>query len=572
MIFYWRRQVFKTVRIYIRIFVLAGVFFLGFPVIAVSSNPAGYSVYVVPAITNEQPPSATNAKMISAFASPGEFESVSFIIKAPDKKLENVKVNIEHLNGEKGTIPVEAIDIRIVKYWYQAGRKIYDVDHKILTPELLVHDDRLIRVDLEREVNYIPSTIQDSTSLLPFDVPAKSFKHLWITVHVPKDFAPGTYTGLIKIAPANAPMRELEIRFEVFPIKLSKPILGYSIYYRGKLPTGKNPKYENPREIGAEWKSEKQMKAELRDMVDHGIGNPVVYQPFIFNADGRYDFSQLKKVIEIRKSVGIVNKPLLYNGMSKAGLRDSKEVKELKRMVKAILDFSKENGVPGVYIYGIDEAEGERLKAEREGFIAIHEVGGRVFVACRKGAIKLVGDLLDLAIHSGVPSISDIRKVHKFGHKIYNYANPQFGVEEPLTYRRNYGFLLWQQGLDGTCSYAYQTSHENIWNDFDDHRYRDHVMAYPTNNGVIPTIQWEGFREGVDDIRYLSTLLNLIEAFKESGNLKIRRKLVDAKNLIEEIRKLDLGKLEPSDFQDIRRKLAIQIINLQKHINENKSL
>ena len=39
------------------------------------------------------------------------------------------------------------------------------------------------------------------------------------------------------------------------------------------------------------------------------------------------------------------------------------------------------------------------------------------------------------------------------------------------------------------------------------HHYRDHVFAYPTSNGVIDTIQWEGWREGVDDTRYVATLI-----------------------------------------------------------------
>ena len=28
------------------------------------------------------------------------------------------------------------------------------------------------------------------------------------------------------------------------------------------------------------------------------------------------------------------------------------------------------------------------------------------------------------------------------------------------------------------------------------------AMAYPTVDGMIDTIAWEGFREGVDDVRY----------------------------------------------------------------------
>jgi hypothetical protein len=36
-------------------------------------------------------------------------------------------------------------------------------------------------------------------------------------------------------------------------------------------------------------------------------------------------------------------------------------------------------------------------------------------------------------------------------------------------------------------------------------------MAYPTVDGVVDTVQWEGYREGVDDTRYLATLLRAID-------------------------------------------------------------
>ncbi|TFH06713.1 MAG: DUF4091 domain-containing protein, partial [Nitrosomonadales bacterium] len=63
----------------------------------------------------------------------------------------------------------------------------------------------------------------------------------------------------------------------------------------------------------------------------------------------------------------------------------------------------------------------------------------------------------------------------------------------------------------GAMNYAYQHEFgQSLWNDFDDAsatHARDHVFAYPTSDGVIDTIQWEGWREGVDDTRYLATLI-----------------------------------------------------------------
>jgi hypothetical protein len=70
-------------------------------------------------------------------------------------------------------------------------------------------------------------------------------------------------------------------------------------------------------------------------------------------------------------------------------------------------------------------------------------------------------------------------------------------------------------------NFAYQYPFGAAWNDFDspkrDKDYRDHMFTYPTSDGVIGTVQWEGFREGVDDTRYLATLLDLDPNRSEAG-------------------------------------------------------
>ncbi|HJN19106.1 MAG TPA: DUF4091 domain-containing protein, partial [Armatimonadota bacterium] len=140
---------------------------------------------------------------------------------------------------------------------------------------------------------------------------------------------------------------------------------------------------------------------------------------------------------------------------------------------------------------------------------------------------------------------------------IFNYGNPQCGVEEPHTYRRNFGLLLWEAGYDGAMDYAYQHSFGHEWNDFDSQSYRDHTMAYPTVNGVIDTIQWEGFREGVDDVRYLTTLIEAIEAAEAAGGRKARL-ADDSRSWIESI--------DPHDDLDaIRGEMIRRIIRLRKH-------
>ena len=70
--------------------------------------------------------------------------------------------------------------------------------------------------------------------------------------------------------------------------------------------------------------------------------------------------------------------------------------------------------------------------------------------------------------------------------------------------------MLWANGYDGAMPYAYQHCFGSCWNDIDDPIYRDHIFTYPTADGVIDTLAWEGFREATDDVRYLTTLENLL--------------------------------------------------------------
>jgi hypothetical protein len=61
----------------------------------------------------------------------------------------------------------------------------------------------------------------------------------------------------------------------------------------------------------------------------------------------------------------------------------------------------------------------------------------------------------------------------------------------------------------------------NGWDDFNYPVYRDHMMVYATKNAVVDTIQWEGWREGVDDTRYVATLIREIDAAKHRGQTKV---------------------------------------------------
>jgi hypothetical protein len=129
----------------------------------------------------------------------------------------------------------------------------------------------------------------------------------------------------------------------------------------------------------------------------------------------------------------------------------------------------------------------------------------------------LVGYSEDFCNLGGAPKREHAAQWHAVGGRITSYASPHTGPESPDLARRNHGMLLYKAWYDGSGNYIYyEAAGPDIWNDFGDH-FRNFNMVYPTRGGVIDTIAWEGFREGIDDVRY-ATHLKMLAAQAIDGN------------------------------------------------------
>jgi len=486
-----------------------------------------YILYTPQAITNNRlstevfPIPSPIGKELACSGCRGEYEPLSVAVYALDE-IKGLAVSASDLQGPAGTIPAEAVDIRVVKCWYQAGREIWDTKHKLYVPELLLKDDRLVRVDTEKKENYLRSTAADGTetyllcsgptsenlkhvgpvdaaSLQPVDIPANSLKQFWLTVRIPEKAVAGTYCGVVKFHMGQG-SREIPLKVTVHPFDLAPSRIVYSIYYRATLSGDGKPA------ISSESKSEGQYRAEMADLKAHGVLYPTNYQGM--------DERVLRRIFEIRRAVGLPGGPFYNLGGSTGAAADRAALEALKSNVGRWLAFCEPFGYDPVYFYGSDEASGEQLIAQRAAWKAVQEAGGKTFVACYAKTFEAMGGRLNCAVLAGKPDPEESRKWHSVGSHAFCYAYPQVGNEEPETYRRHFGLELWKAGFDGAMDYAYQHGFGHVWNDFDDPTYRDHVFAYPTLDGVIDTIQWEGFREGVDDVRYLTTLAERIKEAK----------------------------------------------------------
>ena len=108
------------------------------------------------------------------------------------------------------------------------------------------------------------------------------------------------------------------------------------------------------------------------------------------------------------------------------------------------------------------------------------------------------------------------------------YANQHVGAENPELNRRQNGLAAYLSGYSALCNYAH---HLGPYNDVSE-TYKPMVFVYGTADGVIDTLQWEGFREGVDDIRYATLMLSLAREAEASADVEVRYLAGKAKLLL----------------------------------------
>lgn len=501
-------------------------------------------------------------------ACPGETESASLVLWAPEE-VPALLPEVTALKGPGGTIPAAALDLKWVKCWYQAGTAprgvAQDRAHKVLVPELLLNDDALVRVDLQGQHNELKLAfpqgaryvaiddptppkpawglnlkpgeypLQDAATLQALNLPAGQNKQLWLTVRVPAACRPGRYQGRVRLTSQGRLLGEVPLSLEVLPFTLPAPATHYdptrpftgSLYYWGELdPTGVGG-------VGYKLKSEQQFRAELRTMYDHGIVAPaMIWSPSFVYGDEPF----FRKHLAAAKAAGMSGRPLYFADSGLIGAPTAPaELQALQAKVRRTLELAKEYGFTGVYFYGIDEARGDTLLKEKVAWKAVQEAGGKVIVSGFQGQLEAVGDLLDLFNRAGDPAADSAAQWHQRGHLIWNYAHPQTPPEDPLLYRRNYGLYLWRLDYDGACTYCFMDSSGAQWNDFDDDTYRDHCLAYPTLDGVAGTLALEGFREGQDDLRYVTLLRQRLAAARAGNSAALKTKAGAAEEWLESL-------------------------------------
>ncbi|MFC1805635.1 hypothetical protein ACFL09_01475 [Planctomycetota bacterium] len=496
----------------------------------------------IPRLPDTLPSDGRLSSQLRLVAAKGEFEPVSFVI-APRRDVAKLVLKASELSGPNGKIPAANVDIKVVKCWIQAGTAWYsyfgDSSRRELVPELLLNDETLVRVDRENKenylrvgdkytwisypkdeateaFNYLREPVADSKTLQPVRLKKGENKQIWVTLKVPKATAAGVYRGRIELIADGKAIGAMGLAARVLPFQLPMPRTYYdldlpylvTVYGTGVL--GICNRLGIAPEI-----ADRQQKAIYRDLLAHNVFNCRADLTLNRQRNRAQAIANLQRELRMMKAAGFVMKPLISRGWAyPAG---EKSIEEYKARIDALVEtLVGEVGHRDIYITSWDEAGADRVKIMRERAEYTTAKGIKLWVTTHQGRhFDLAGYCIDYANHGGWPSRERVATWHALGAKVASYAGPHTGPENPDVFRRLEGLARYKAYYDGSFNYIYFSGlhptlyrkyKQNVWNDVMGGAFRRMNLVYPTSSGPIDTIAWEGFREGIDDVRYATKL------------------------------------------------------------------
>ncbi|MCA9133204.1 MAG: hypothetical protein KDA45_08615, partial [Planctomycetales bacterium] len=253
-----------------------------------------------------------------------------------------------------------------------------------------------------------------------------------------------------------------------------------------------------------------------------------------------------------------------------------KSIEEYKERIDDLVEtLVGEVGHHDIYITSWDEAGTERVKIMRERAAYTTSKGIKLWVSTHEGRhFNLAGYSIDYANHGGWPNRELAAPWHAVGAKVSSYAGPHTGPENPDVFRRLEGLARYKAHYDGSFNYIYfsglhsslyKKQKQNVWNDVMGGSFRGMNLVYPTANGMIDTIAWEGYREGIDDVRYATKLKQEAARAIASGQMPA---IYAAKKALVWLELLDD---KSADLNAVRQEMIEHILKIQRSMENHPS-
>jgi hypothetical protein len=443
---------------------------------------------------------------------PGEFETVYFALQ-PLRELPTANVSVGSFANEAGKAPGISCDLRTVRCWPQMTDWRSTTFHII--PELLEKRDSM---DLRKGVP------QQYASIL----------------HIPADTPAGTYSADVEVTAGGNRSRAAKLVVEVLPYTLQNPPgIVWGLY----PDSGRWSRFDNA-----------QIAAELKAFREHGMTALMLYP--LGAVDWKWengklsaDFSRFRNQMGLYKASGLGG-PMVISIQGGEGFisrltgykREENEAKfwdAYQQMLRLLKQESVDQHWPEFCLHSVDEPHsGPKLEAAIRTLKVIKGEGFKTFNTCYGKAVREALDpYLDYRCYNNIGFLSmrtpegteELRKETLASHDAFwwygtgCYTNGALIQDGNVLVNRFMGGVhFWRTKATGCWSWTFLRPKNSAYDDFDGSGHRegkDACIAYPTPDGkaLVPTLQWEGLREGVDDYRYLYTLKAMIDRVGRSG-------------------------------------------------------
>ncbi|MCQ2389250.1 MAG: DUF4091 domain-containing protein [Kiritimatiellae bacterium] len=513
-------------------------------------DPYGDPVY----LPSAAPQGGVITNELSCAAARGEIETISFSVE-PSRDMKKVDFVPSELKGPGGaTIPASAADFALVKVWYRAGGRwstswCGNCGDPELVNDLVIHDNDLVRVveSAKREERTVKVRIDypegpayvdfrkhgnagsrfnwglhpvvDPKKFVPFDLQKGRFQQYWFTWRIPEETKPGVYRGSLAVKEDGKDLASIPVQVEVYPFMLPRARTHYDPTKRfisawmgtpslaGELALSKNMA-----------DAERRVRGVYRSLAEHNCHEPS--GPGEFSKNDPDDLA-VRSLIMMRQEG--MDCELLINGWAFDGQwqgayeggtfvppeEDAARFEEAKARFSRKLDVQRDVlekylGHHTCHFSSADECGTYFNRQSYPFWGLIHKYGMHTWTDY--GVAKDISWSVDM---NDVPACTRHRVAwqwHGGDAKAVTYAGPFTGPLCPDIWRRTKGIRYYYADFDGHHEYCFYHG-ECPWNDFSARSsYSQFVIVYPTFDGLIPSLAWEGVREGLDDIRYLSLL------------------------------------------------------------------
>ena len=486
-------------------------------------------------ILPEEPSQEYSNSYILIHAAKGEKEPAQFVVDAK-KTLNDVQVYVSDLNSESGIISKNNIDIRIVRVMEK--RKRSDLTP---TPE---------------NMSLVPE-ILDYNKPLSFS----GNKQYWLDVNIPESISPGIYKGTITVQPSNSKIKTIELRVEVYPFSLVEFEDKIPGIYHYHLHTCSHNELDD---CSTNIDRFERFEDDLKIMKNYGLRGVSIWEPpKLKKENGKIvvDYTNVTRMFNIIKDIGFTE-PVPYHGlyrtvehgamvmststMSDLGLNQEEQDKLYTQMVRELQEIAKENGWSEILFYPIDEADtkGEYEKVEKycdlireaDPKARIFLTGGNKFFQERKDLLDKYADIWNVGEWNPSKELLDYCRNRLDEKKeCWTYVNQPSQGDGIEFARRSFGYWFYQYPYTHQYPWTYRYVYGDPFNDKDGN-WSDWMYTYPDPENkwkpYLPSLKIVGVREGIDDLKYITTLEKTIEYAPE----RLKGKKTEAINYLSSLK------------------------------------